>query len=86
MAAIASDLYFFAAGIFAEVAAKFLAGLYVAITGFVGTLVLFLIHILLLKGMRGTRASSRVTGTRSLAEYWLGRSGGSAPNKFRRVD
>lgn len=47
MAAAAGDFYFVAAGIFAEVAAEFLAGLNIAVTGFVGALVLF-IHVRLL--------------------------------------
>ncbi len=86
MAAIAGDFYFFAAGFFAEVAAKFLARLYVAITGFVGALMLFLVHVLLLTSMRRTQVPRRAAGARNLAKYWLGRSGGSAPNEFRRAD
>jgi hypothetical protein len=53
--AVAGNLYFFTASILAEVAAIFLAGLNVAIAGFVGAL-MFLVHVRLLLSMRGTRA------------------------------
>jgi hypothetical protein len=47
MPAATGDFHFFAAGVFAEVAAEFLAGLDVAIARFVGALML-LIHVRLL--------------------------------------
>jgi hypothetical protein len=62
MAAIAGDLYFFAPGILAEVAAKFLAWLYVAITGFVGALVLLLVHVLLLTSTSGNPSDKSSDG------------------------
>lgn len=46
MTAVAGDLDFIAPGILAEVAAEFLAGLYIAITGFVGALMLFHVRLL----------------------------------------
>ena len=86
MAAIAGDFYFFAAGVLTEVATKFLVRRHVAVARFVGALVLFLVHVLLLTGMRRTQVPRRAAGARNLAKCWLGRSGGSAPNGFRRAD
>jgi hypothetical protein len=52
VAALAGNFHFVGACVLAPVAAKFLARRYIAVAGFVGALVLFLVHVLLLKSTR----------------------------------